>query len=130
MMYESPDELSMRVQKFVAMDTAVCKMLCVSCMLVRDDEAAFELLKRIRKHVSSADDRLKLFDTDFFLNYIKDLLDILLGFSSNPLTEDFKEAIQDTYEILLYNKDTLRLILYDSFNEHMLDKKREKYWLN
>ena len=31
--------------------------------------------------------------------------------------EDFKEAIQDTYEILLYNKDTLRLILYDSFND-------------
>lgn len=129
-MHESPEDISIRIQKFMTLDSTVCKMLSVSCMVMRDEEGAIELLKRIRSHVKLGEDRIKLFDIEFFLEYIKDLLDILNGFSANPLTDDFKASIQDTYEVFLYNKDSLRYILYDSFNEHRLDKRRENYWLN
>jgi len=131
MLDETFEEIMLRVEKFSIMDGAACRMLGSACILLSDDASAQELLQRLRNHIMLTKDSTQLFDANFYLKYVEDILGILEDVTlGEPAAEEIKRHIKDSYEVFLYNKLTLIKVLDEAYVETVTDKKRKNYWRN
>jgi len=127
---EDRDSIRARVTTLVELDSTACSMLSTACILIQDDESASELLRRIREHIHITDEAELMYETNYFLDYVKDLLDILSTIESNGPLPQLRSFIRDHYEALLYNRELLMAALNNMKQEDDLDKLRANYWMN
>jgi len=130
MLGESNDDIFERVIGLTHKDAAVCKMLTMACIGMRDDESAESLLKRVREHLAITEDEERMYTADYYLLYVKDLLDLSSRFKMVKPVKDLHESIRDSYEVLLYNKGGLGEVLRKIRKEERLEAMRENYWMN
>lgn len=71
-----------------------------------------------------------MYQANYYLDYIKDLLDILEAIESNGNLPAIREEVRDHYETLLYNRELLLKSLNTIKNEDKTQACRENYWKN
>lgn len=77
MLNETPKSIFERVANFSSLDAMACRLLTSACLLIEDEESALELLRQTRAHVRITDDTERMYEVDYYLGYVKDLVDIL-----------------------------------------------------
>lgn len=127
---ENADTIMGRLAELVELDSVACRMLSTACIMIQDDSNASALLQRVRDHIRITEDEEGMYETNFYLDYVKDLLEILDAISSNGPLPEIREAIRDHYEVLLYNRELLMSTLNTIKKESELDARRENYWMN
>jgi len=127
---EDRDSIRARVTTLVELDSTACTMLSTACLLIKDDDSARELLLRVREHIHITDEAELMYETNYFLDYVKDLLDILSAIESNGPLPELRNYVRDHYETLLYNRELLMAALNNMKAEDNLDKFRANYWMN
>jgi hypothetical protein len=111
-------------------DAAIVRALSAACVVIKDEEAAAILLERLRQHRELSLDTNSMYSVDYFLNYVKDLVELSEGFKAVPPLYDLHMKAKNTYEVLLYNLPVLYTILENIKTEDRLDAMRENYWRN
>lgn len=130
MLEESPEDILDRVENFALLDLAACKILSTACLMIPDERSAHELLSLLREHMIDQTEVDKLYDIDFYLGYVREVLDLLGGLSSNPMTDELERKIRDTYEVFLYNRSVLGGVLNSASKAARDDAMRDNYWMN
>jgi hypothetical protein len=130
MLDETNDDIFERIVSLTHKDAAVCKMLTMACVGMRDNESAESLLKRVREHLAITEDAESMYTAEYYLSYVKDLMELAAGFRSVPPVKILHESIRDSYEVLLYNKGGLGEVLRKIRKEERLEAMRENYWMN
>jgi len=129
-MHESNDDIFERLIRLTHVDAAICKMLMMACAAMKDDDTAEHLLKRVRDHLAITEDADKMYNTEYYLSYVKDLMDLADGFKAVRPVKLMHEKVRDTYEILLYNKNSLDDVLLRLQKQERKAAMRENYWKN
>ena len=127
---EDQETMLDRIEEFAAMDAGICRMLAGACLLLESEETAIELLHRVREHISITDDSDRMFEVDYYLDYVKNLVEITEGIKGPGPANRLRESIQDAYEVFLYNRGLLQGVLEGRKKEDDLDGFRRNYYLN
>jgi hypothetical protein len=127
---EDADTIMSRVAELMELDSVACRMLSTACILIPEDSNASALLQRVREHMRITEDNEAMFEANYYLDYIKDLLEILDAISSNGPLPEIRETIRDHYETLLYNRELLLVTLGHIKRESEIEARRENYWMN
>jgi len=130
MLEESQDDLLNRMQGIAQVDASICKMLMMACLGMSDGDSAEFLLKRIRDHLAITEDEESMYDPEYYLSYVKDLVELAEGFNHVKPVKYMHENVRDTYEVLLYNKFNLAGILNKLRKQHTKNAMRDNYWMN
>lgn len=127
---EDKDSILERINELMELDATACRMLSLATLLIKDDESAVQLLARVREHIRITDDTDRMFETNYYLDYISDLLDILNAIETNGPLPKVRDTVRDHYETLLYNRELLMSSLNTMQREIALDNLRDNYWKN
>ena len=130
MLDESNDQIMGRLLNLSSIDKTLCKLLLGACIAIQDDETAEFLIKRLREHIAITDETSLMYDTEHYLSYVKDLVDLSEGFEQVRPVKMLHDKARDTYEVLLYNRDRLTEVLNGLKREDDMDAMRENYWKN
>jgi len=127
---EDTESILDRIQTLISLDAVACNLMSTACILIRDEESATELLRRIREHVSITEEPKLMYQANYYLDYIKDLLDILSAVEAGGQLPKIRDEVRDHYETLLYNRELLMKSLNYLHQEDQMDQRRNNYWMN
>jgi hypothetical protein len=127
---ETAETIDEKIEVFTLMDAKVCKLLTGACLLMDDEAAAVGLLRRLRNHISITDNEDRMYEVDYYLDYVKDLVEIVEDLQGTKPVRRMRADVKDIYETFLYNRLLLQNVLYLKKKESDLDEMRSNYYLN
>lgn len=125
--YEDIIDNIMLIQK---LDASICKTLALACLSIKDDMAAEFLLKKIRAHLTLSESTEEMYQADYYLEYVNDILLMTEGFEQIPAINMLRNKVRDMYETLIYNKESVIAALNNFEKQDLIDGLRENYWIN
>lgn len=130
MFEENNESIMARMEEIMELDSVACRMLSTACLLIQDDDSAASLLSRVREHMRITAEEDAMFEANYYLDYVSDIIDILDRVQANGPLPQIRETIRDHYEVLLYNRELLLSTLNHIKKETKIDGMRNNYWMN
>lgn len=129
MMYETDKQILKRIMKLESLAGALYGTLSKASISMDDEDSAEYLFKQLRmcmSHINESD----LYSDEEYLISVKNLMTLAEPFKHLPMLKDLYENIRDTYEVFLFNRDTLKSTLKNMKTKSQQDGLRENYWRN
>lgn len=130
MLDRSYEDVVQSISLITQLDASICKTLAVASISIQEEAIAESLFRKVRAHISLTENFDEMYSADYYLNYIKDILDMGSIFERSSSLGALLNRVQDVYEILLYNRVHLIAALNNLRRDDIFNEIRDNYWLN